>query len=453
MEVPLFGYVMPASDLIDSKWDHWTSGTMSEEPSGKRKMAERRDESPGSTSWTEETGAKFLRLEAADQTVENGKSGSHGAYNLNDALLSLPSLTVFKEETPSPNQSQNQNENSNSRSAVDVVSYHQQSPYHGSDSDSAHLEELTSLCPRSNSNEVTSTGSPPHNSIGIEDIRFQYVLGAATSIATKISEESLTYLNQGQSYEIKFKRIHQEGLRHFPGVRGRILRSVIRVSFHDRRLQYTEREQMSLWRATRPGDRILEVDLPLSYGICDLVQDNASFNSIQFHWDPSKEVGVYIKVNCISTEFTAKKHGGEKGVPFRIQVDTFVEDAPPRHLHSASCQIKVFKLKGADRKHKQDKEKIMKRPPGERDKYQESYEYTVLTEVQYSADNPPPCTPALSVSPHLVDSSDSVSSSSPPALPPSPLALIVFSLVFEKNYCTRLAIIFFEYLKLGTGPP
>uniref|UniRef100_A0A8D8UVL4 Alpha-globin transcription factor CP2 n=1 Tax=Cacopsylla melanoneura TaxID=428564 RepID=A0A8D8UVL4_9HEMI len=437
MEVPLFGYVMPSSDLIDSKWDTWSSGVMSEETNGKRKMGERQDDSPGSSSWTEERGAKFLRLEAADQTVENGKSGSHvsawhhvedlasnltsdfdgnfsglgvdlnsGSYNLNDALLSLPSLTVFKEETPSPNHSQNQNENSNSRSAVDV-SYHQQSPYHGSDSGSAHLEELTNLCPRSNSNEVTSTGSPPHNSVGIEDVRFQYVLGAATSIATKISEESLTYLNQGQSYEIKFKRLHQEGVRHFPAVRGRILRSVIRVSFHDRRLQYTEREQMSLWRATRPGDRILEVDLPLSYGICELVQDNASFNSIQFHWDPSKDVGVYIKVNCISTEFTAKKHGGEKGVPFRIQVDTFVEDAPPRHLHSASCQIKVFKLKGADRKHKQDKEKIMKRPPGERDKYQESYEYTVLTEVQYGADNPPPCTPALSVSPHLVDSSDS----------------------------------------------
>lgn len=27
-----------------------------------------------------------------------------------------------------------------------------------------------------------------------------------------------------------------------------------------------------------------------------------------------------FQVNCISTEFTPKKHGGEKGVPFRIQV-------------------------------------------------------------------------------------------------------------------------------------
>jgi transcription factor CP2-like protein len=37
--------------------------------------------------------------------------------------------------------------------------------------------------------------------------RFQYVLAAATSIATKVNEETLTYLNQGQSYEINFKKL------------------------------------------------------------------------------------------------------------------------------------------------------------------------------------------------------------------------------------------------------
>lgn len=37
--------------------------------------------------------------------------------------------------------------------------------------------------------------------------RFQYVLGAATSIATKMNEESLTYLNQRQPYEIKLKKL------------------------------------------------------------------------------------------------------------------------------------------------------------------------------------------------------------------------------------------------------
>ena len=49
--------------------------------------------------------------------------------------------------------------------------------------------------------------------------RFQYVLAAATSIATKVNEESLTYLNQGQPYEIKMKK-----LGDLSSFRGKLLR-------------------------------------------------------------------------------------------------------------------------------------------------------------------------------------------------------------------------------------
>lgn len=51
--------------------------------------------------------------------------------------------------------------------------------------------------------------------------RFQYVLAAATSIATKINEETLTYLNQGQSYEIKLKK-----LGDLSAYRGKILKVI-----------------------------------------------------------------------------------------------------------------------------------------------------------------------------------------------------------------------------------
>lgn len=50
-------------------------------------------------------------------------------------------------------------------------------------------------------------------------------------------------------------------------------------------------------------------------------------------------------------------------------------------LHAAACQVKVFKLKGADRKHKQDREKIMKKTPVEQAKLQPSYECTVFSDV------------------------------------------------------------------------
>lgn len=60
------------------------------------------------------------------------------------------------------------------------------------------------------------------------------------------------------------------------------------------------------------------------------------------------DTAVIFQVNCISTEFTPKKHGGEKGVPFRIQVETYLQgEGTLRRLHAAACQIKVFKVMSA----------------------------------------------------------------------------------------------------------
>lgn len=131
-------------------------------------------------------------------------------------------------------------------------------------------------------------------------------------------------------------------------------------------------------------------------------------------------------MNCISTEFTPRKHGGEKGVPFRIQVDSFTSNdlgEYVEHVHSCSCQVKVFKVrhvclravsqnsepsnsepanselanlvlansepansnvfkpKGADRKLKTDREKMEKKSPLDQEKYQLSHETTLLKEV------------------------------------------------------------------------
>ncbi|KAH8356703.1 hypothetical protein KR200_004703 [Drosophila serrata] len=275
--------------------------------------------------------------------------------------------------------------------------------------------------------ELVSANGGTHS----EDHKFQYILAAATSIATKNNEETLTYLNQGQSYEIKLKKIGDLSL-----YRDKILKSVIKICFHERRLQFMEREQMQQWQQSRPGERIIEVDVPLSYGLCHVSQplSSNSLNTVEIFWDPLKEVGVYIKVNCISTEFTPKKHGGEKGVPFRLQIETYIENtnstntgsglgsagnsnnnaasnggsgntsngsgttggttapaSPERSpngggqakqaVHAAACQIKVFKLKGADRKHKQDREKIQKRPQSEQEKFQPSYECTIMNDI------------------------------------------------------------------------
>lgn len=220
---------------------------------------------------------------------------------------------------------------------------------------------------------------PPDNENKI--LPFQYVLCAATSPAVKLHDETLTYLNQGQSYEIRM--LDNRKLGELPEINGKLVKSIFRVVFHDRRLQYTEHQQLEGWRWNRPGDRILDIDVPMSVGIIDPRANPNQLNTVEFLWDPAKRTSVFIQVHCISTEFTMRKHGGEKGVPFRVQIDTFKENENgdyTEHLHSASCQIKVFKPKGADRKQKTDREKMEKRTPHEKEKYQPSYDTTILTE-------------------------------------------------------------------------
>lgn len=196
---------------------------------------------------------------------------------------------------------------------------------------------LSNFLEQLNSGE-NSHGNSSGNRSMTEDYRFQYVLAAATSIATKSNEETLTYLNQGQSYEIKLKK-----LGDLSNCRGKMMRSIIKICFHERRLQYMEREQLQIWQSSRPGEKILDIDIPLSYGLMH-VNQSVAINTAEILWDPMKEVGVYIKVNCISTEFTPKKHGGEKGVPFRIQIETYLDgsnEAQQKPVHAAACQIKV----------------------------------------------------------------------------------------------------------------
>ncbi|KAM6955451.1 transcription factor CP2-like protein 1 isoform 2-T2 [Lycodopsis pacificus] len=209
---------------------------------------------------------------------------------------------------------------------------------------------------------------------------FQYVLCAATSPAVKQQEESLTYLNQGQSYEI---RMLNRKLVEYTDISSKYVKSIVRVVFHDRRLQYMEHQQLEGWRWNRPGDRILDIDIPLSVGILEPRSHPLHLNTIEFLWDPVKNSSVFIQVNCISTEFTPRKHGGEKGVPFRIQLDTFTINEHGEyveHVHSSGCQVKVFKPKGADRKLKTDREKIDKKVSQDREKYHLSHENTVLKE-------------------------------------------------------------------------
>lgn len=123
---------------------------------------------------------------------------------------------------------------------------------------------------------------------------FQYVMCAATSPAVKLHDETLTYLNQGQSYEIRM--LDNRKMGDMPEITGKLVKSIIRVVFHDRRLQYTEHQQLEGWKWNRPGDRLLDLDIPMSVGIIDTRTNPSQLNAVEFLWDPAKRTSAFIQV-------------------------------------------------------------------------------------------------------------------------------------------------------------
>ncbi|XP_045633725.1 transcription factor CP2-like protein 1 isoform X3 [Ursus americanus] len=259
---------------------------------------------------------------------------------------------------------------------------------------------------------------------------FQYVLCAATSPAVKQQEETLTYLNQGQSYEVRMlcdPKLSDatQWARLVKAERGACGFPRPAPAVHG--AAAAGRVEVEPTRGPHPGHRCATVrggdrtpsaalttqhsgvplgpnqeDLPLPAG--EPEAGTGARLEVRREWQQPR---WERKVHCISTEFTPRKKGGEKGVPFRLQIDTFKpgdKDLPPEHLHSAGCLIKVFKPKGADRKLKTDREKLEKQPLPERDKYQSACESTVLVECSpwpdASAGPSSPLSPLARTSPH-----------------------------------------------------
>ncbi|KAA3682228.1 transcription factor CP2 [Paragonimus westermani] len=196
---------------------------------------------------------------------------------------------------------------------------------------------------------------------------FCCILKAPTSSAIRYNEASLTYLNQGQLYELVMRWNVDKTVR---------VKSVIKVRFHEYRMELQEQEHLDSWREAHPGERLLDVDVSRSNAFDELHVDPNSPNAVVCVWS-GLQCGVAVRLNCIGTEFTAKKHGGEKGVPFRLQVDYFDFDTDC-HLESCATQVKVFKMKGADRKHRTDREKLERKSEEGRAMYRPSLPITTL---------------------------------------------------------------------------
>ena len=210
--------------------------------------------------------------------------------------------------------------------------------------------------------------------------QFEFILKASTASSSKVNEETTTYLNQDQHYEIKFRsHNHSSSSSSSDNSYPFVYRSILRLCFWNKTLQNQEYELMQRWMNEYHLLSLFDIDMNLTYGVLSIIRSKQVPNAIEIVWDTSTTASLCIRFKCTSTDFAHKRHGGEKGFPLRIQIDTYeTNHVNVKHLYSCCCKIQLFRLKGAQRKTKADRIKIEKLNHGQRRQYQTPAEYTIL---------------------------------------------------------------------------
>jgi len=94
-----------------------------------------------------------------------------------------------------------------------------------------------------------SSTSLPHPSFPFM-CRIVIVLLAQTAFGTKVADETVTYLNKGQAYEVKLFTTDGQP-------KDKLFKSTVRLCFYERRYQFSEQEQIISWQIEHPGERML----------------------------------------------------------------------------------------------------------------------------------------------------------------------------------------------------
>ncbi|KAI9499579.1 CP2 transcription factor-domain-containing protein [Zychaea mexicana] len=215
-------------------------------------------------------------------------------------------------------------------------------------------------------------------------LRCNIILQASTA-ATQISEGSpTTYLNRGQAYAIHLQDTYEHDIN---------ITSTFIIMFHEPSHRKVALNYWKFWLGQQKNPteaRAVTLDQDQSVGIHNI--RFPSFDRITFDWNGRYGAKVFVRFNCLSTDFSRIK--GVKGIPLRAQMETKTTLAPPMqtpsdpHIlantlhHQASslsssssassadnsneyieqcyCKIKLFRDKGAERKNKDDAKQIGK---------------------------------------------------------------------------------------------
>lgn len=210
---------------------------------------------------------------------------------------------------------------------------------------------------------------------------FSFVLNAPPALASTINEGAVTYLNQGQLYQIRVQYNFTNN-----DYQMNTFRSIICLCFWDQTAQQQEDELIQKWTNEYSSPFLFDIDMKVTQGITSILRSPLVPNAIEIVWNAYDPVSLFLRFHCTSTDFVAKRHGGEKGVPLRLQIDTYQanEHQCYRHLDSSCCKFQLFRLKGAQRKAKLDRIRMKRFRPDEDSNQQTIADSTVLKSYRFS---------------------------------------------------------------------
>lgn len=199
-----------------------------------------------------------------------------------------------------------------------------------------------------------------------------YVYIAPTAVTKKHDEQTVTYLNRGQAYLLELGSTTSDTT----------LTSTLSIAFHETSHRQIAENYWKYWisQQENPNEaRAIDLDVNQTIGVYNIRL--ISFDRISFDWQGRFGAKVYVRFNCLSTDFSRIK--GVKGIPMRAIVETtglHYMSLPNNSLsfkgtferttanniesydykESCYCKIKLFRDKGAERKNKDDKKQMAK---------------------------------------------------------------------------------------------
>ncbi|KAI8981461.1 CP2 transcription factor-domain-containing protein [Pilobolus umbonatus] len=206
--------------------------------------------------------------------------------------------------------------------------------------------------------------------------QFNAVLHAPTAVLRNERCPSITYLNRGQSYLIDLDTTQYR----YPGT----MTSTFSLTFHESSHLAVAESYWKFWISQQKNPnkaRAIDLDTNQTTGIYNIRYP--TFDSVSFDWHGRFGAKIYVRFNCLSTDFSRIK--GVKGIPMRAVMTTHmnfpslparVSDYPgtfhtkktgsshpeevTEYIETFYCQIKLFRDKGAERKNKDDSKQLAK---------------------------------------------------------------------------------------------